>query len=248
MKVLRTILLSVFAFCIISCSSDDEKIDYINLYPSISEEYRTDTINGWAISRDETERVCYLRFFQAGQDPIEKLYGSPTSFDEVKHLFPLSEGNEIRLTDKGEIEASEGFPEYKQYFEDYIQYYKGVPVDSYARFYYYITPQGKRMSYAMIEPFIDIKNLDPNPSISEQEARQIFANHLKVTRDDTWRCSLDIKEFSSRNSKGIIRNQRLVYLVWGPYAPGDPGIMYIRAPQYHALIDAHTGEIIYLSI
>ena len=247
MNSLRTILFSALAVCIISCSSDDDEIKLFNSFSYVEEEYQTDTINGWAISRDESERVCYLSFFNAGQDPIDKLYSSPTSFDELKHLFPLSEGNEIRLTGEGETGVLADLSDLKQYYEDYTQYYKGVPVQALGRIYYYITPQGKRMSYAWTGPFIDIKNLDTNPNISEQEARQILAKYLKVKRDDSWSCSIYIIESPSRNNGTIVRKQRLVYHVWGPYAPSVPGVCYFRAPQYNAIIDAHTGELISVS-
>jgi hypothetical protein len=234
-KVLRAILFSALAATIISCSSDDDyEIVFFDKYPSIEETFHTDTINGWAITRDESERV-------------EKLYNCPTSFDEVKHLFPLSEGNEIRLTDKDEQGINEvtGF---MQYCEIYHQYYNGVPVQVSAIFYYNITPQGKRMTYALAGPFIDVKNLDTTPNISEDKARQIFADYLRMDKDNSWECTLSVREFSSRNGENIAHQQRLIYEVWGPLAPMEPNICYFRTPQYNAIIDAHTGELIFVGI
>ena len=236
----------MLAIGISSCSSDDEDISVIDTEEPPYIEH-TDTINGWAITRDDLGRVTYLNFFLPVYDPVEKLYNSPSSFDEVKHLFPLSEGNEIRLSGEGEDTPFEGLPEFKQYHEDYTQYYKGVRVQSWTRFNYFITPEGKRMSYAFIGPFIDIKDLEATPHLSEQDARQVLADYLKVDRDDSWLCELFIREFSSKENGTIVRTPRLVYLVYGPYAPGDPNIRYIRAPQYMALIDAHTGELISIS-
>ena len=103
------------------------------------------------------------------------------------------------------------------------------------------------MSYAFTESFIDIKDLDPIPEITEQKAKQILANYLNVDRDDTWPCKLYINEYSSRKNGLVVRDQRLVYCIEGPYAPGDPNVMYFTAPRYHAQIDAHTGELIMIT-
>ena len=223
-----------------SCSSSDDDIKTEDLIVN-----NTDITNGWVIQRDESDRVTYVRCFTSVKDPKEKLYSCPSSFDEIKHLFPLSEGNEIRLENKGEFEPFEGLPEFRQYYETYSQYYKGLLVlNSGARFYYFITPKGKRLSYGWTGPFKDIKDLDTTPSISEQDARQVLADNLGVDRDDSWRCSLYIREFSSKKEGLVVRDQRLVYLVEGPYAPGVPNVHYAKAPQYTAFIDAHTGELV----
>lgn len=227
-----------------SCIDDDE-IDLGKSDENFTEECHTDSINGWAITRDESERVTYVICFLAGQDPVEKLYNNPSSFDEIKYLFPLSEGNEIRLESEGKLQPFEGLPEFGQYYEQYSQYYKGIYVlNAGARFFYFTTPEGKRLSYGWAAPFNDIKDLDTTPLLSEQNARQVLADYLKVDRDDSWDCNLCIKEFSSRENGKIVRKQRLVYFVMGPYAPGDPNVYYYRTPQYMALIDAHTGELI----
>jgi hypothetical protein len=230
-----------------SCSSDDETTSIaIGIYDnSFTEQHHTESINGWTITRDESDRVTQLIFFLAGYDPIEKLYSSPTSLDEIMNFFPLSDGNEIRLIHQDKPTPVDGHPELQQSYEEYDHYYKGVlVVNGMSRLYYFITPQGKRMSYALTKSFIDIKNLNPIPDISEQKARQILANYLNVDRDDTWPCNLYVKEYSSRKNGQVVRDQRLIYFVEGPYAPGDPDVEYFRAPRYYAEIDAHTSELI----
>ena len=230
-----------------SCSSDDETTSIaIGIYDnSFTEQHHTESNNGWTITRDESDRVTGLTFFLLGNDPFEKVYSSPTSLDEIMYLFPLSDGNEIRLIRQGELSPVDDYPELQQFYEVYEHYYKGVlVVNGMSRFYYFITPQGKRMSYALTESFIDIKGLNPIPDISEQKARQILANYLNVDRDDTWPCNLYVKEYSSRKNGQVVRDQRLIYFVEGPYAPGDPDVDYFRAPRYYAEIDAHTSELI----
>jgi hypothetical protein len=230
-----------------SCSSDDETTSIaIGIYDnSFTEQHNTESINGWTITRDESDRVTQLIFFLAGYDPIEKLYSCPTSLDDIMNFFPLSDGNEIRLIHQDKPTPVDGHPELQQSYEEYDHYYKGVlVVNGMSRLYYFITPQGKRMSYAITESFIDIKNLDPIPDISEQKARQILANYLNVDRDDTWPCKLYVKEYSSRKNGLVVRDQRLIYFVTGPYAPSDPNVWYYTAPRYHAEIDAHTSELI----
>ena len=230
-----------------SCSSDDDEGFVRTEDELFTEEYHTDSINGWAITRDESDRVTFVNCFLLGQDSLAQLYSCPQSFDEIRCLFPLSEGNEIRLESKGEIQPYEGLP-FGQYYEQYAQYYKGILVQNGgARICYFITPEGKRMTYGMAGPFRDIKDINTTPHLSEKKARQVLADYLKVDRDDSWRIELYIREFSFRKNGKIFRKQRLVYLVYGPYAPGEPGVAYVRAPQYMAQIDAHTGELISIS-
>ena len=245
--IFRLFAMLMLVFGMSSCSSDDETTSiekgiYDN---SFTEKYYTESINGWTITRDESNRVTGLTFFLLGNDSFEKLYSCPSSLDEIMYLFPLSDGNEIRLIRQGELSVVEGYPDFQQFYEVYEHYYKGVLVaNGMSRFYYFITPQGKRMSYALTESFIDIKGLNPIPDISEQKARQILASYLNVDRDDTWPCNLYVKEYSSRKNGQVVRDQRLIYFVEGPYAPGDPDVCYFRAPRYYAEIDAHTSELI----
>ena len=251
----KSYILWIFALLMLvvgmsSCSSDDETTSIAKgIYDnSFIEKYYTESINGWTITRDESNRVTGLTFFLLGNDSFEKLYSCPSSLDEIMYLFPLSDGNEIRLIRQGELSAVDEYPDFQQFYEVYEHYYKGVLVaNGMSRFYYFITPQGKWMSYAFTESFIDIKDLDPIPEITEQKAKQILANYLNVDRDDTWPCKLYINEYSSRKNGLVVRDQRLVYCIEGPYAPGDPNVMYFTAPRYHAQIDAHTGELIMIT-
>ena len=175
---------------------------------------------------------------------------APTSFEDIRYLFSLSEGNEIRLVGQGEnspIGEASGLGDlshYPQYYENYTQYYKGVPVGNWCRINYFGTPQGKRMTYATWSPCIDVKNLDPTPNISEQKARQVMADYLEVDRDDSWSCTLEIREYSTKKDGKIQRDVRLIYCVTGPYAPMKPNVEYIMAPHYYAEVDAHTGQLV----
>lgn len=194
-----------------------------------------DTTN-WIIHRDEAGRITDFTCFQTGYDKEEKLYGCPSCLDDVKYLFPLSEGNELRLVSIQKDSPSDIFPHFMQYGERYKQFYKDVPVTSDSRFYYILTPEGKRMTYAWFY-FYDIKDLDVNPDITKQQAMEIFSNYSNQPIEDYWECSdLYIAEFDK---------QRLAYDVTGPYAPWpEDGSIPIVAPRYFASIDAHTGEII----
>jgi hypothetical protein len=190
----------------------------------------------WIIHRDETGRITDFTCFQVGNDKEEKLYGCPSCLGDVKYLFPLSEGNEIRLIDVQKDAPNDCFPHFMGYGERYKQYYKDVPVSSDSRFYYLLTPEGKRMTYAWFH-FYDIKDLDVNPDITKQQAMEIFSNYTNQPIEDYWKCTdLYIDELDK---------QRLVYDVTGPYAPWpEDGSIPIVAPTYFACIDAHTGEII----
>ena len=191
----------------------------------------------WIIHRDETGRITDFTCFQVGNDKEEKLYGCPSCLDDVKYLFPLSEDNEIRLIGIQKDSPIDRFPHFMGYGERYKQYYKDVPVSSDSRFYYLLTPEGKRMTYAWFY-FYDIKDLDVNPDITKQQAMEIFSNYTNQPIEDYWKCSdLYIEKFDK---------QHLVYDVTGPYAPWpEDSSIPIVAPRYFAFIDAHTGEIIH---
>ena len=217
----------------------------------LQEVYVTSRENNLIVARDESGRVTYVEAFSAGQDNLEKLMKAPSSFEDISFLFPMSEGNEIKLTRTGDNPPIGDYPglgelaDYPQYFEDYTQYYKGVPVvGNMKRINYFMTPEGKRMSVAIFGPVVDVNNLNTLPSISEQQARQVLADYLDVKADDSWPCELQIREFSTKKDGKIQRDVRLVYHIEGPLAPMDPNVYYFMAPRYYATIDAHTGLLI----
>lgn len=251
---MKKTVMFVLATCLLmACSSDNDNTQSTPLYDNfvVDEQYTTTQENGLTICRDESGRVTTIDVLQAWQDDynfLETLKKAPTSFEDISYLFPLSEGNEIRLTSTSENPALKEYPDYPQYFEYYSQYYKDVHVVGYAkRIHYFLMPEGKRMSYAIFGPVIDVRNLDTKPGITEKQARQVMADYLKVKRDDSWPCQLQIKEYSTRKDGKIQRDVRLIYSIEGPLAPTDPNVYYYMAPQYHAAIDAHTGQLITIS-
>jgi hypothetical protein len=218
-----------------ACSSDDEEykgneVAYIP-NPNCEEQYTTSEENGLSITRDESGRVRYIVVFRPDQDGVEKLLNAPTSFDDIRYLFPLSEGNEIKIEDEGDTK------------EKYIQYYKGIPVMSGSIIKYFVTMQGRRISEADIH-FFDVKDLDPNPDLSKDDALQVFANYIKVPRQTDWTCYLFVNEYSKRSDSQIIRDHRLIYTVYGRLPNFGYDKVYEVEPLYEAEIDAHTGEIL----
>lgn len=254
MKQPKLMTMACLTMALMACSDNgdgNKPIPVYNVSQLVYDEQQTKTEeNGLTIYRDESGRVTAIEAFLAGQDDLEKLMSAPTSFEDIRYLFPLSEGNEIRLVGQGEnspIGEASGLGDlshYPQYYENYTQYYKGVPIGNWCRINYFGTPQGKRMTYATWSPCIDVKNLDPTPNISEQKARQVMADYLEVDRDDSWPCTLKISEFSTKKDGKIQRDVRLIYFVTGPYAPMDPDVFYFMAPRYYAEVDAHTGQLV----
>ena len=258
MKTKEYVCLFLLSMAMTGCTGevDNPVSKLIPIYDAsqlVYNEQRTVTEeNGLTIYRDESGRATGIEAFLAGQDDMEKLMGAPTSFEDIRYLFPLSEGNEIRMVGQGEnppIGEAAGLGDlshYPQYYENYTQYYKGVPIgySNRCRINYFGTPQGKRMTYATLGPFIDVKNLNPTPTISERNARQMLADYLEVDRDDSWPCELKIKEYSTKKDGKIQRDVRLIYIVTGPYAPQDPDVFYYMAPHYYAEVDAHTSQLV----
>lgn len=254
MNQLKLMTMACLTMALMACSDDGYGNKLIPIYDASQLVYNEQgTIteeNGLTIRRDESGRVVVVEAFLAGQDDMEKLMNAPTSFEDIRYLFPLSEGNEIRMVGQGEyppIGEAAGLGDlshYPQYYENYTQYYKGVPIGNISRINYFGTPQGKRMTYAMFGAFIDVRNLDPTPTISEQKARQLLADYLEVDRDDSWPCELKIKEYSTKKDGKIQRDIRLIYIVTGPYSPQDPNVFYYMAPHYYAEVDAHFGQLV----
>ena len=251
-RLWRALMLLGCVTMVWACSSDDDNIVKHNPYYKFSqlsfeEEYTTKMENGLNITRDESGRVTYIGLPQTEGNLAERLKNAPTSFDEIKHLFPLSEGNEIRLIDEGQLGPYEEYPDYQQYDQKYQQYYKNVPIQTGISYIFYFTnAEEKRMSYGWFGPFIDVKDINPTPNISEKQARQMLADELNQERNDNWPCELKIREYSTRKEGKIQRDIRLIYAVTGPIIPTEGNIYFCNPPHYYAEIDAHTGQLLVL--
>ena len=100
------ILMLLASTMLAGCSSSDEEyngneVALIHNF-DCEEQYTTSEENGLSITRDESGRVRYIVVFRPDQDGVEKLLNAPTSFDDIRYLFPLSEGNEIKIEDEGD--------------------------------------------------------------------------------------------------------------------------------------------------
>ena len=212
-----------------------------------SEEYHTESFGGYTYTYDESNRIVRIDFYNAETDQKDKLDSCPSSFDDIKHLFPMSEGNEVRIDGTTKTISLSG--DTIEYGEIFQHYYKDIPVDHFnSDTHYLITPKGKRMIWARTSAFFDIKDLDPTPKISEQQAREIFANYQNVSINDFWQCNLKIKEYSTRKNGVVVRKHVLVYDIANPYDPyvlmQTGGFCETEVTIPYALIDAHTGHII----
>ena len=249
-RLWRAMLLLGCMTMVWACSNDDDDSLKFNPYYqysqlAIDEQFTNKVENGLNITRDESGRVIFIGLTQIEGDLAEKLKNAPTSFDDIKHLFPLSEGNEIRVIDEGQMGSYEEYPDYHQYFQKFQQYYKNVPIQTGMGYiYYFANAEGKRLSYGWFGPFIDVKNLNPTPTISEKQARQVLADELNEKRNDKWPCELQIREYSTRQEWKLRRDIRLIYAVTGSMIPTKPGIYYCQSPRYYAEIDAHTGQLL----
>ena len=250
-RLWRAMVLVAGGMVVLTACSNDEGNKPIPVYGpqqlSFAEQFTTTTENGLTITRDESGRVTNIRAFEPGLDDVEKLMSAPASLEDIRYLFALSESNEIRLTGEGQNPAWEELPDYPQFYEAYTQYYKDVRVSGTLRVNYFGTPAGKRMSYAMGLPFIDVKDLDVMPNVTERQARQVLADYLDEARDDNWPCELNIKEYSTRRDGKIHRDVRLIYSITGPLVPNEPGVWFCTIPHYMAEVDAHSGELLYVS-
>lgn len=251
----RAMLLLGCLLFVFACSNDDGEKSFNPLYDftqlNIEEQQTNSVEDGLTITRDESGRVSRIEAYLVGEDNLEKLMSAPESFDDIKHLFPLSDGNEIRLINNGEInyfEEKDALNHSIQYFEQYQQFYQDIPIyNAMGEIFYFMTNEGKRMSYGWFGPFVDVKNLKTTPDISETKARQTLANQLDEKRDDSWPCQMYIKEYSTRKDGKIQRDVRLIYAIDGPLAPMLPDVWYCFPPHYYAEIDAHTGQLLFIT-
>ncbi len=196
----------------------------------------------WIISKDEEGKITSFTCFQPTIDHEEKLYGCPSSFDDIKYLFPLSEDNEYRLLDIG---TDTYFPlNVPMYYETYRQYYKGVPISGInGRIDYFLTTEGKRMCHAYFN-YCDTKDIDVNPQITKQQALEILSNYTNMPIEDNWTCSdLEICKFYTTIQGINIPTLHLVYFLEGHRRQSIIRNQEIEVP-YTATIDAHTGEIL----
>ena len=257
-KNLRQLWQALLMLCCVSfvlaCSKDDdgEKAKPVPLYDytlfSFEELFTTSTEDGLAVTRDESGRVTSIESFQPGEDITEKLKSAPASFEDISHFFPLSEGNELRLSEEGELDPYEPQPYWPQSFQSFQQYYKNVPVSNgQARMFYYLTPEGKRMSNGWFGPFVDVNSLDPKPSITEQQACQVLADYLDTKIGNDWTCTLTVREYSMKKEGKIVREVRLIYTVIGPVTATKPNTEYCFVPRCYADVDAHTGQLLTIS-
>lgn len=213
-------------------------------------------VSSWDIQRDEAGRIERFTCFDPQKDPMDKLYRCPSSFEDIKFLFPLSEGNEIRFDEPYPLYVDAKFPSLMISKVFGQQYYKDIRVEGgQGCFSYYLTRDGLRMSSAFFEPFYDIKDLDVNPHITYEKAAEVFTNYtnLPLARPieemlrDTLGTQPHIGEFVTLENGKAARSVHLYYTIYGPLGhcnePLIPGTA-ISESRCIAMIDAHTGEIL----
>ena len=120
-------------------------------------------------------------------------------------------------------------------YERYQQYYKGVKVED---GHYNFRFQNGRMK-VVTGHYVDIPNINPMPTISEEEAIRIYANQMGVNADSAVDCCIDVIIKEIPNALGIESYPltKLVYKIHLAFNGNwDLDIGYI---------DAHTGEFLY---
>ncbi|MBO7129254.1 MAG: hypothetical protein J6W05_05730 [Prevotella sp.] len=206
---------------------------------------------GWQVLVDETGR-CWGGYFWDTPDgipePLEKLYAAPSSIDDLNGLlYTIDDNYELRLykTESYTPDAA-GFP---RRGEAYLEYYKGVRVYE-GRYYYQFStsPKGDRITNCS-GTIITFDSLDVVPTLTPQQALDIFSAYQKEPVDPSWECLLHVREYNIGNyDDGLIRREhRLVYIVLGPeyeYRNWDNWDNMPHKTRIRAEIDAKTGQII----
>lgn len=118
-------------------------------------------------------------------------------------------------------------------YERYQQYYRGVIV---ADGHYNFRIQNGRMK-GVKGHYVNVSIIDPVPSITENEAKNLYASHFGIGSKDVFRSYIDlmIKEIPDADRKESIA--ALVYRVF---------LLVLNAEdKYVGYIDAHTGKLLY---
>lgn len=118
---------------------------------------------------------------------------------------------------------------YGMRFERYTQFYQGIEVDG--GFYSFRYKNGKML--AACGNYVSSMNINKTPSITEEDAKKIFAKYMKEKCSDIGDCQIQLVITEKPNSKEVL----LAYKVFFETSP-----IYASEIGY---IDAHTGELIY---
>ena len=118
-------------------------------------------------------------------------------------------------------------------YERYQQYYRGVIV---ADGHYNFRMQNGRMKVVKGH-YVNVAGIDPVPSITENEATNLYASYFGTEKKDIFRSYVDlmIKEIPDADRKESIA--ALVYRV----------VLFVpdAEDKYVGYIDAHTGKLVY---
>ena len=123
--------------------------------------------------------------------------------------------------------------DYGMYFECYQQYYQGVRVDD--GFYNFRFKNGRMKGVR--GHYVNVKDINPIPSISEKEAVDLYASYFGINKDDVIRSYVDlmIKEIPGIDSQKSMT--ALVYKVF---------LLTNRVEaRFVGYIDSKTGKLLY---
>lgn len=123
--------------------------------------------------------------------------------------------------------------DYGMHFECYQQYYQGVRVDD--GFYNFRFKNGRMKGVK--GHYVNVKDINPVPSITEKEAVDLYATYFGIETSDTIKSyvKLMIKEIPNADSQESVA--ALVYKVFLLTNRIEGG--------YVGYIDAHTGKLLY---
>lgn len=217
--------------------------------------YKTDDGTTW-LWHDNFDRLTTIMLFIPAEMNISVLYQCPSSIEQFNgRYYRLGSDNELRLYDSQEFQAEANNTNTSGMatgFELYNQYYKGLRVAGKGyTVNYYVTPQGKRLAYALGQVLTDL-SVDTHADVDADAAKQTFAARLgeDVTRD--WEAELMVREFIIKQDGQNVRDERLIWHVKGTAYPEEEAeriMMYSSrvndGPLRHeAEIDAHTGRLL----
>lgn len=189
--------------------------------------------------------IMNISTFDVYKDPVEKLYDAPSTVEEIlKKAYYFNNDIEIRLEATEENHSFDEIEDLKDFAHSSVyckEYYKGVGIQGGGMWFYSLQTSNGPKIYLASGSLFEINNLDVNPRIIAETAKNIFARNLEMPVAADWKAELCINPFMLKKDGKFYFDLRLVYYVGANAVYYENGNV---AYMDEAYIDAHTGRLL----